>query len=347
VVTGSAAKIEPQVLCVMPEVTRVGAMAEKPRPETWAAGAEAGKVAVGDIMALRATAAAATAPGARTRAFVQVQNGCDHRCTFCVIPFGRGNSRSVAMSSVIDTVRSHAEAGTREVVLTGVDLTSYGADLDGQPRLGTLVRAILRAVPELDRLRLSSIDSIEADPHLVEAIASEARLMPHLHLSLQAGDDIVLKRMKRRHLRDDAIGFCAEMRRLRPDMVFGADLIAGFPTESEAMFARSLDIVEECGLTHLHVFPYSARPGTPAARMPQVAPNIVRDRAARLRQAGQRALVRHLGAEIGTTRRVLAETETLGRTEGFTPLRFASPVRPGEIVEALVQGHDGRQLLAA
>jgi threonylcarbamoyladenosine tRNA methylthiotransferase MtaB len=251
------------------------------------------------------------------------------------------------MNSVVETIRGHVEAGTREVVLTGVDLTSYGADLDGQPGLGTLVRAILRAVPELERLRLSSIDSIEADPALVEAIACESRLMPHLHLSLQAGDDIVLKRMKRRHLRDDAIAFCTQMRRLRPDIVFGADLIAGFPTETEAMFTRSLDIVEECGLTHLHVFPYSARPGTPAARMPQVAREIVKDRAARLRQAGEQALTRHLTAEIGATRRVLAETDQIGRTEGFTSLRFATPVAPGEIVETVVTGHDGRQLLAA
>jgi threonylcarbamoyladenosine tRNA methylthiotransferase MtaB len=347
VVTGCAAQIEPQRFAGMPEVARVVGNAEKTRAETWATGPQTGRLAVGDIMADRATTAAATTAGARTRAFVQVQNGCDHRCTFCVIPFGRGNSRSVPMKSIIETIRGHVEAGTREVVLTGVDLTSYGADLEGQPRLGRLVRAILRAVPELDRLRLSSIDSIEADPDLIEAIASEARLMPHLHLSLQAGDDMVLKRMKRRHLREDAIAFCAEMRRLRPDIVFGADLIAGFPTETEAMFERSLDIVEECGLTHLHVFPYSARPGTPAARMPQVARDVVKDRAARLRQAGEQALARHLAGEIGATRRVLAETETLGRTEGFTPLRFAHPVRPGEIAEAVVAGHDGRQLLAA
>jgi threonylcarbamoyladenosine tRNA methylthiotransferase MtaB len=347
VVTGCAAQIEPELFAAMPEVTRVVGNAEKTRPETWAAGAEAGKVVVGDIMASRAASAAATAAGARTRAFVQVQNGCDHRCTFCVIPFGRGNSRSVPMNLVIETIRGHVEAGTREVVLTGVDLTSYGADLDGQPRLGSLVRAILRAVPDLDRLRISSIDSIEVDPDLVEALASETRLMPHLHLSLQAGDDLVLKRMKRRHLRDDAIAFCAEMRRLRPDIVFGADLIAGFPTETDAMFARSLDIVEECGLTHLHVFPYSARPGTPAARMPQVARDIVKDRAAQLRLAGEQALARHLASEIGATRRVLAETEALGRTEGYTPLRFAAPVRAGDIVEAVIAGHDGRQLLAA
>jgi threonylcarbamoyladenosine tRNA methylthiotransferase MtaB len=346
IVTGCAAQIEPARFAAMPEVARVIGNAAKTRPETWAAGMPE-RVVVGDIMADRAAAAAATSAGARTRAFVQVQNGCDHRCTFCVIPFGRGNSRSVPMNSVVEAVRGHVEAGTREVVLTGVDLTSYGADLDGQPRLGTLVRAILRAVPELERLRLSSIDSIEADPALVEAIACESRLMPHLHLSLQAGDDIVLKRMKRRHLRDDAIAFCTQMRRLRPDIVFGADLIAGFPTETEAMFTRSLDIVEECGLTHLHVFPYSARPGTPAARMPQVAREIVKDRAARLRQAGEQALTRHLTAEIGATRRVLAETDQIGRTEGFTSLRFATPVAPGEIVETVVTGHDGRQLLAA
>jgi threonylcarbamoyladenosine tRNA methylthiotransferase MtaB len=209
------------------------------------------------------------------------------------------------------------------------------------------VRGILRHVPELERLRISSIDSVEADGELLAAFAEEPRLMPHLHLSLQAGDDLVLKRMKRRHARGDAIAFCDEVRRLRPEVVFGADMIAGFPTETEEMFARSLDIVDECGLTHLHVFPFSPRPGTPAARMPEVARETVKDRARRLREKGAAALARHLAGEVGATRRVLVETDALGRTEGFTPVRFTAPVRPGEIVDAAIAGHDGRELLAA
>jgi threonylcarbamoyladenosine tRNA methylthiotransferase MtaB len=281
------------------------------------------------------------------RVFVQVQNGCDHRCTFCIIPYGRGNSRSVAMGAVVDQVRTLAGHGAREVVLTGVDITSYGKDLPGGPKLGTLVRAVLRHVPELPRLRISSIDSVEADRELLDALADEPRLMPHLHLSLQAGDDLVLKRMKRRHSRADAIAFCDEVRRLRPDVVFGADLIAGFPTETEEMFARSLDIVDACGLTHLHVFPFSPRPGTPAARMPQVGRDIVKARARRLRDEGAAALARHLAGEVGATRRVLVETDARGRTEGFSPVRFRAPVRPGAILETTIAGHDGRELLAA
>jgi threonylcarbamoyladenosine tRNA methylthiotransferase MtaB len=278
---------------------------------------------------------------------VQVQNGCDHRCTFCIIPYGRGNSRSVAMGEVVAQVRRLAARGYREVVLTGVDLTSYGARLPGAPRLGTLVTQILKHVPELARLRLSSIDSVEADHDLLDAFANDARLMPHLHLSLQAGDDLILKRMKRRHLRADAIAFCAQMRRLRPDIVFGGDIIAGFPTESEAMFARSLDLVDDCGLTHLHVFPFSPRPGTPAERMPQVPRDLVKDRARRLRAKGETALRRHLDAQIGVTHRVLVESNDLGRTEHFTQMRFAAPIEPGVIVDVTVTGHDGRQLLAA
>ena len=283
----------------------------------------------------------------RTRAFVQVQNGCDHRCTFCIIPYGRGNSRSVPMGVVVEQVRNLVEHGSREVVLTGVDITSYGKDLPGEPKLGVLVKSILRHVPELERLRISSIDSVEADRDLLDAFAGEARLMPHLHLSLQAGDDLVLKRMKRRHLRADAIGFCAEVRRLRPDVVFGADIIAGFPTETEEMFQRSLDIVEECGLTHLHVFPFSSRPGTPAARMPQVARTVVKERARRLREMGEAAFVRHLASEVGARRKVLVETAQLGRTEGFTLVRFAAAVGAGEIREVTIAGHDGKELLAA
>jgi threonylcarbamoyladenosine tRNA methylthiotransferase MtaB len=351
IVTGCAAQIEPARFAAMPEVVAVIGNDEKMRPETWARLAQAGtgeRVQVGDIMLARGTAAAHATPGqGRTRAFLQVQNGCDHRCTFCVIPFGRGRSRSVPVATVIRQAETLVEAGAREIVLTGVDMTSYGADLESAPRLGTLVGAILRGVPDLPRLRLSSIDSIEADPELLEAFALEPRLMPHLHLSLQAGDDLVLKRMKRRHSRHDAIAFCERVRRLRPDVAFGADLIAGFPTEDEAMFRRSLDIVAECGLAHLHVFPYSPRPGTPAARMPQVAREVVTERAARLRQAGAAALAARLAGEVGTRQRVLTEFGGTGRTEGFSVVRFAAPVEPGQIVETLIAAQDGRELLAA
>src|SRR5690606_23523039 len=264
------------------------------------------KVRVNDIMSVTETAShMVDSLDGRARAFVQVQNGCDHRCTFCIIPYGRGNSRSVPMGGVIEQVKRLVDNGFREVVLTGVDLTSYGGDLPGSPKLGKLVTTILRQVPDLPRLRLSSIDSIEADESLMDAIASETRLMPHLHLSLQAGDDMVLKRMKRRHLRDDTIRFCEDVRRLRPDIVFGADIIAGFPTETDAMFENSLKIVEECGLTHLHIFPYSPRQGTPAARMPQVDRRIVKERAALLRQAGDAAYRRHLDRLVGTSQRIL------------------------------------------
>jgi len=281
------------------------------------------------------------------RVFVQVQNGCDHRCTFCIIPFGRGNSRSVPMGAAVAQVRALVERGHAEIVLTGVDLTSYGADLPGTPKLGTLVRQILRHVPELKRLRISSIDQVEVDRDLLEVIAGDNRLMPHLHLSLQSGDDVILKRMKRRHLRADAIAFCNTVRRLRPDTVFGADLIAGFPTETEDMFARSSDLIDECGLTYLHVFPFSLRPGTPAARMPQLPRNVVKDRARRLRERGALALSRHLDREIGATRRVLAESNELGRTEQFTPVRLATPTEPGTLLDLKMAAHDGKQLLAA
>jgi threonylcarbamoyladenosine tRNA methylthiotransferase MtaB len=278
---------------------------------------------------------------------VQVQNGCDHRCTFCIIPYGRGNSRSVPMGEIVAQVRRLVQNGYRELVLTGVDITSYGGNLPGAPKLGALVKQILKHVPELQRLRLSSIDSVEADPDLLDAIADDARLMPHLHLSLQAGDDLILKRMKRRHLRADAIAFCRQVRGLRPDMVFGADIIAGFPTESEAMFARSLDLVDECGLTHLHVFPFSPRPGTPAAKMPQVGRDVAKERARRLRDKGQHALRQHLDAQIGTTRQVLAETPAMGRTEHFTAVRLSTPAEPGAVLDLGIAAHDGRQLVAA
>jgi threonylcarbamoyladenosine tRNA methylthiotransferase MtaB len=353
VVTGCAAQVEPETFAAMPEVSQVVGNHEKMKAETWTGLKDFGiaateRVKVDDIMAVKETAIhLIDGMRGRTRAFVQVQNGCDHRCTFCIIPYGRGNSRSVPMGAVVDQVRTLVEHGSREVVLTGVDITSYGNDLPGEPKLGTLVKTLLRHVPELERLRISSIDSVEADPALWDAIANEPRLMPHLHLSLQAGDDLILKRMKRRHLRADAIRFCREARALRPDIVFGADIIAGFPTEDEAMFARSLDIVDECGLTHLHVFPFSPRPGTPAARMPQVPRAIVKERARRLRQKGEAALLAHLTAEVGARRNVLIETNQLGRTEGFTLVRFASPVVPGEVRPAIISGHDGTQLLAA
>ena len=352
VVTGCAAQTEAQTFADMDEVDLVLGNEEKLSAHNYRALPDFGvnlfeKARVNDIMSVRETAShMVDAIEGRARAFVQVQNGCDHRCTFCIIPYGRGNSRSVPMGAVVEQVKRLAGNGFAEVVLSGVDLTSYGPDLPGAPRLGKLVRTILRQVPELRRLRLSSIDSIEADPELMEALATESRLMPHLHLSLQSGDDMILKRMKRRHLRDHTIVFCEEVRRLRPDVVFGADIIAGFPTETEAMFANSLAIVEEAGLTHLHVFPYSARKGTPAARMPQVDRRMVKERAARLRQAGDAAYRKHLASLTGTRQRVLLERDGLGRTEGFT-LVTVDAGRPGDIVEALVTGHDGTRLLAA
>ncbi len=359
VVTGCAAQTEPKMFVEMPEVDRVLGNEEKISPKLWVETRDVldrasfgldreQKAVVNDIMAVKDTAAhLIDGIEGRARAFVQVQNGCDHRCTFCIIPYGRGNSRSVPMGEVVAQVRRLVDNGFCEVVLTGVDLTSYGANLPGAPKLGLLVKQILKHVGDLKRLRLSSIDSVEADRDLIDAFASDARLMPHLHLSLQAGDDLILKRMKRRHLRADAIAFCEQMRRLRPEIVFGGDIIAGFPTETEEMFCRSLDLVDECGLTHLHVFPFSARPGTPAARMPQVARSIVKERAKRLREKGEERLRRHLDGEIGLTRRVLTESRDLGRTEHFTQVRLAAPIEPGVIVDVTVAGHDGRQLLAA
>jgi threonylcarbamoyladenosine tRNA methylthiotransferase MtaB len=354
VVTGCAAQTEPATFAAMPEADRVLGNTEKLSARGWAQAraafdlSDAPKTIVNDIMAARETAAHLVDHfSGRTRAFVQVQNGCDHRCTFCIIPYGRGNSRSVPMGAVVDDVRRLVAHDYREVVLTGVDITSYGADLPGAPKLGTLVKQILKHAPELQRLRLSSIDSVEADPDLLDALANDARVMPHLHLSLQSGDDLILKRMKRRHLRADAIRFCETVRRLRPDTVFGADLIAGFPTETEAMFGNSLALIAECGLTHLHVFPFSPRPGTPAARMPQVPRAVVKDRARRLREAGALALARHLDGEVGTTRRVLIESHDSGRTEHFTQVKLAAPAQAGTIAELKMAAHDGRQLLAA
>jgi threonylcarbamoyladenosine tRNA methylthiotransferase MtaB len=351
IVTGCAAQTDPTSFASMDEVDLVLGNEEKLKAHNYRALPDFGvndfeKARVNDIFSVRETAShMVDAIEGRARAFVQVQNGCDHRCTFCIIPYGRGNSRSVPMGAVVEQVRRLAENGYAEVVLTGVDMTSFGADLPGQPKLGKLVKTILRQVPEVARLRLSSIDSIEADEDLLDAIATEKRLMPHLHLSLQSGDDMILKRMKRRHLRDDSIRFCEDVRKLRPDMVFGADIIAGFPTETDEMFASSERIVAECGLTHLHVFPFSPREGTPAARMPQVKREIVKERAQRLRSAGEAAYRRHLDSLAGTAQQVLVEREGLGRTEGFTLTRLDTG-KPGEIVAATITGHDGERLIA-
>jgi len=345
VVTGCAAQTEANTFATMSEVDRIVGNDEKFNVKSWTTGE---KIVVSDIMLVKTMRPhAIDSIEGRARAFVQVQNGCDHRCTFCIIPFGRGNSRSLPMDDVVAQARRLVANGYREIVLTGVDITSYGADLADAPRLGTLVKRLLKAVPDLTRLRLSSIDSVEVDFDLLDALGEERRLMPHLHLSLQAGDDLILKRMKRRHSRGDAIALCEQVRRLRPDVVFGADIIAGFPTEEEDMFARSLDLVDACGLTQLHVFPFSPRPGTPAARMPQVDRAIVKDRARRLREKGDEAVRHHLDREIGARRSVLAESRALGRTEQFMPVRLATPLEPGVIVDLTMSAHDGRQLLAA
>lgn len=340
IVTGCAAQTEPETFAKMEEVDAVIGNAEKMRPDTWAAlagdfGTE--PVLVDDIMSVTETAEhLIDGFGTRSRAYVQVQNGCDHRCTFCIIPYGRGNSRSVPAGVVVEQIKRLVGKGYNEVVLTGVDLTSWGGDLPGTPRLGDLVMRILRLVPDLPRLRISSIDSIEADENLMLAIASEPRLMPHLHLSLQHGADLILKRMKRRHLRDDAIQFCEDALNLRPEMTFGADIIAGFPTETDEHFQDSLRLVEQCHLTWLHVFPYSPRPGTPAARMPQVDGRAIKARAGQLRTAGQKAVSQHMRAQIGRDHMVLMENPTLGRTEQFAQVMFVTPQTEGNIVPARI-----------
>ncbi len=347
VVTGCAAQIDPQSFESIADA--VIGNADKAKPEIWNALAVTPMTRVNDIMTLPESAhhfvaGAVDAIEGQTRAFVEIQNGCDHRCTFCIIPYGRGPSRSAPAGEIVDQIARLTGNGYREAVLTGVDLTSWGQELPGAPKLGRLVKQILKHVPQLERLRLSSIDCIEADEELFDVIASEPRLMPHLHLSLQAGDDMILKRMKRRHLRDEAIKFCEDVRRLRPDMVFGADIIAGFPTETEDMFAMSLDLVEACGLTHLHVFPFSPRPGTPAARMPQVARDVVKRRAELLREAGAARLAAHLDAQQGKTLRVLTERGGMGRAEDFTPVRMGAHAA-GEIMDVTIVGHDGTALL--
>jgi len=346
IVTGCAAQVNPDEFAAMPEVDLVIGNAEKMNAASWqpALALHANeKVRVNDIMSVTETAGhLVQGLEGRARAFVQVQNGCDHRCTFCIIPYGRGPSRSVPAGEVVAQVRTLVENGYREVVLTGVDMTSYGGDLPGTPSLGNLARRILKLVPELERLRLSSIDSIEADGDLMRLIAEEERLMPHLHLSLQAGDDMILKRMKRRHLREDSIRFCEEARRLRPDIVFGADFIAGFPTETDEMFENTMRLVDECGLTWLHVFPFSPRPGTPAAKMPQVARDVGKARAERLRAKGRARVLAHLEEGLGATRPVLMETATLGRTHQFTPVRVAEEARAGDILALRLAAHDGQ-----
>ena len=349
IVTGCAAQTEPESFAQMSEVDVVLGNTEKMQPDTWAGLAgEYGTepVQVDDIMSVTETAGhLIDGFGTRSRAYVQVQNGCDHRCTFCIIPFGRGNSRSVPAGVVVDQIKRLVDRGYAEIVLTGVDMTSWGADLPATPRLGDLVLRILKLVPDLPRLRISSIDSIEVDPALMQAIATEPRLMPHLHLSLQHGDDLILKRMKRRHLRDDAIRFTEEALRLRPEMTFGADIIAGFPTETEAHFENSLALVRDCNLTWLHVFPYSVRKGTPAARMPQVNGRAIKDRAARLRQAGEAQVERHLVAQIGQLHSVLMESPSMGRTQQFAEVTFDKAQPEGQIVSAEITATSGTQLL--
>lgn len=352
IVTGCAAQTEPETFTTMDEVDAVIGNTEKMQADTWKGMAadfigETEAVQVDDIMSVTETAGhLIDGFGTRSRAYVQVQNGCDHRCTFCIIPFGRGNSRSVPAGVVVEQIKRLVGKGYNEVVLTGVDLTSWGADLPAEPKLGDLVMRILKLVPDLPRLRISSIDSIEVDENLMQAIATETRLMPHLHLSLQAGDDMILKRMKRRHLRDDAIAFCEEAKRLRPDMTYGADIIAGFPTETDAMFENSLKLVEDCDLTWLHVFPFSARIGTPAAKMPAVDGRLIKTRAAQLRAAGERKVTAHLAQQIGKTHHILMENPTMGRTEQFTEVSFVAEQVEGQIVTAPILGQTGTQLTA-
>lgn len=334
VVTGCSAQISPEMYAEMPEVDRIIGNDLKLKAETWGASGEE-RVLVNDIMSVTETASHLVEGfEGRARAFIQVQNGCDHRCTFCIIPYGRGNSRSVPIGEIVNQVRALVASGYNEIVMTGVDVTSYGSDLPGTPRLGQMIRRVLALVPELPRLRLSSLDPVEMDDDLWRLIAEEPRLMPHLHMSLQAGDDMILKRMKRRHLRADAIAMCERARAYRPDIAFGADIIAGFPTETEEMFQNTLNIVDECGLTFLHVFPYSERPGTPAAKMPQVAPELRKERAARLRAKGQERLDSFLTFHVKQLRQVVVEKDNHGHTEHFAPVRLDRSVEPGSMVMA-------------
>ncbi len=342
--TGCAAQTEPDTYAAMGEVDLVLGNAEKLETTNYFINE---RVRVNDIMSVRETASQmVNSFDGRARAFLQVQNGCDHRCTFCIIPYGRGNSRSVGVGEVIMEARRLVETGFPEIVLTGVDLTSYGHDLPGEPSLGALVRKILKLVPELKRLRVSSIDSIEADDELLRAIAEEERLMPHFHLSAQAGDDMILKRMKRRHLRADTIAFCEEVRRLRPDVAFGADLIAGFPTETDEMFENTAALIDDAGLSYLHIFPFSPRKGTPAARMPQVDRKLVKERAAHLRATGETALAKHLASLVGTEQTLLVEKHGLGRTACFAPARFSGNSEPAAFVRARIASTTPTHLVA-
>ncbi len=347
IVTGCAAQIDPAAFAAMSEVDLVLGNAEKSQAGAYADTAPEGRVRVNDIMSVRETAGhLIDGLKDRARAYVEVQNGCDHRCTFCIIPYGRGNSRSAAAGEVVEQVRKLAAQGYLEVVLTGVDITSWGADLPGQPTLGQLVARILKLVPDLPRLRLSSIDAAEIDPDLMRCLAEDPRLMPYLHLSLQAGDDMILKRMKRRHLRSDALKLIADVRAVRPDTAFGADLIAGFPTETEEMFENTLRLVEEAQLSFLHVFPFSPRPGTPAARMPQLQRPVIKERAARLRAAGEAALLRHLERQVGRTITGLVERAGVARAEDFTEIAFTGEAVVGSIVPLRITGHDGGKAVA-
>jgi len=333
IVTGCSAQISPEKYAEMAEVDRIIGNDLKLKPETWGVASEE-RVLVNDIMSVRDTASHLVEGfEGRARAFIQVQNGCDHRCTFCIIPYGRGNSRSVPIGEIVTQVRALVAAGYKEIVMTGVDVTSYGGDLPGTPKLGQMIRRVLALVPELPRLRLSSLDPVEMDEDLWRLVAEEPRLMPHLHMSLQAGDDMILKRMKRRHLRADAIKMCERARTYRPDIAFGADIIAGFPTETEEMFQNTLNIVEECDLTFLHVFPYSERPGTPAAKMPQVAPEVRKERAARLRAKGEEQLVRFMSFHVKQERHVIVEKDNMGHTEHFAPVRLDRNLEPGSLVK--------------
>lgn len=350
IVTGCGAQIETETYAAMPEVDLLLGNDEKMQAKSYM-GLDFGiskeeRLKVNDIMSVKETAGhLIQGMSEHTRAFVQVQNGCDHRCTFCIIPFGRGVSRSVPAGEVVNQIKTLVGNGYKEVVLTGVDITSYGTDLPGKPPLGNLVQRILKMVPDLPRLRISSIDSVEADAELMDAMG-DLRVMPSLHLSLQHGDDMILKRMKRRHLRDDAIKFCEDVRKIRPDVVLGADIIAGFPTETDEMFENSLSLVDACGLTHLHVFPFSARQGTPAARMPQMHGKLIKQRAAQLRHKGKAVLEAHLVAEKGEIRHILVENDNKGRTEYFTPVTLDNDHEAGHIVKAMIIGKSGNELLA-
>lgn len=349
IVTGCAAQTEKQTFAEMPEVDAVLGNEEKLKSASYRALPDFGvsaeeKLRVNDIMSIKATAPQMVKHiDGHVRAFIQVQNGCDHRCTFCIIPYGRGNSRSVPMGAVVEQARRLTESGYCEIVLTGVDATSYGADLPGEPSLGYLAKTLLKQVPEISRLRLSSIDSIEADHHLMDLIAGEPRFMPHLHLSLQHGDDMILKRMKRRHLRADAIRFCHEVRSLRPDIAFGADMIAGFPTETEEMFENAATLAEECGISSLHVFPYSPRAGTPAARMPQLDRALVKERAARLRERGETLRLAHLQNMVGSVQTILVENNGFAHTDNFT-LVEAPHLAPRTLAQVAITGHNGKHL---